>query len=159
MEASYRVKIEGRLLDDEYAAKASPDSAESNAHRKPKFTHFFDKVEVEFDKSHSRATADQAVTWQKSRAVKGNTTPEDFDELTFKRHGDENMNVTLILSRFEDPERYKLSPALADVVDMSEATRQQVMAGIWEYIRFMGLQEDEEKRSFRCDELLKQVCS
>jgi len=29
--------------------------------------------------------------------------------------------------------------------------------GLWEYIKLMELQEDEEKRNFRCDELLRRV--
>ncbi|KAI8630849.1 hypothetical protein F5Y19DRAFT_36362 [Xylariaceae sp. FL1651] len=57
--------------------------------------------------------------------------------------------------RHEDPERYALSPILEDIVDMREATRQEIVMGIWEYIKLMGLQEDEEKRNFRCDELLR----
>jgi SWI/SNF-related matrix-associated actin-dependent regulator of chromatin subfamily D len=81
----------------------------------------------------------------------------DFDEFTFKRNGDENMNITINLYRHEDPERYELSPDLAEIVDMHEATRQEAVMAVWEYIKLMNLQEDEEKRNFRCDDLLRKV--
>ncbi|ROT43360.1 hypothetical protein SODALDRAFT_37335 [Sodiomyces alkalinus F11] len=172
LEASYRVKIEGRLLDDdddslsEQASSASEEGAEGSSGstrparpkaRGPSFTHFFQRMEVEFDKSYSRAAANQTVSWVKARSSKSTASVEDFDELTFKRNGSENMNITIFLTRHEDPERYKLSNDLSDIVDMPDANRQDVLTGIWEYIKFMGLQEDEEKRIFRCDELLKKI--
>ena len=63
-----------------------------------------------------------------------------------------------MLFRSEDPERFELSDELAEVVDMKEATRSEIIMGLWEYIKLMGLQEDEEKRNFRCDDLLRKVC-
>jgi SWI/SNF-related matrix-associated actin-dependent regulator of chromatin subfamily D len=29
--------------------------------------------------------------------------------------------------------------------------------GVWDYVRVMGLEEDDEKRSFDCDDRLKAV--
>lgn len=184
MEASFRVKIEGRLLDDDEnddeddkdgskkegaddkmdedrAADAGP-KALPNAPQKKRFSHFFKSMNVEFDASRFRTGAEQNVEWKKPDPPR-NPNPTslpaaaDFDELTFKRNGDENMNITINLHRHEITERYKLSPDLAEVVDMNEASQQEAVMGLWEYIRLMGLQEDEEKRNFRCDELLKKV--
>ena len=84
-------------------------------------------------------------------------TTAEFDEFCFKRDGDEKLNISINLVRHEEPERFLLSPELAAVVDMHEASRQEAMMAVWEYIRFYGLQEDEEKRNFRCDDLLKKV--
>lgn len=81
----------------------------------------------------------------------------DFDEFTFKRNGDENMNITINLQRHESPERYQLTPELAQIVDMKEATQHEAVMALWEYIRLSGLQEDEERRNFRCDSYLKKV--
>lgn len=190
MEASYRVKIEGRMLDpDENTAAqlptsyvkmtantlpnddgdgdkseqrhvGSPDSANASTYR---FSHFFKALSVEFDRSRFRNGAEPNVEWKKpessskSSSGSNSTSATDFDELTFKRNGDENMNIIVNLHRHESPERYELSPELSEVVDMSEATQQEAVAAVWEYIRFWNLQEDEEKRNFRCDELLKKV--
>ncbi|PNY23660.1 SWI/SNF and RSC complexes subunit ssr3 [Tolypocladium capitatum] len=190
MDASYRVRIEGRLLygeDDEEGGGDSADGQNSVADfgstdkmeqdepsaTKPKalpanvikhrFSHFFRALSVDFDRTRFRNGAEQSVEWKKPEiSSKGQApasllTAADFDELTFKRNGDENTNVTINLYRHEFPERYQLSPELAEVVDMSEATQQEAVMALWEYIRCWGLQEDEEKRNFRCDELLRKV--
>lgn len=183
MEASYRVKIEGRLLDDQdepQEAKKDSDAEKPNEDRmeddedaakshklktpNSRFSHFFKGLNVEFDRSRFRNGAEQTVEWKKPEPTARNQTAAnlpaaaDFDEFTFKRNGDENMNITINLHRQESPEKYSLSPELAEVIDMHEATQQEAVMGLWEYIKLMGLQEDEEKRNFRCDELLKKVC-
>ncbi|KAI0025840.1 hypothetical protein F4780DRAFT_720125 [Xylariomycetidae sp. FL0641] len=179
-EPTYRVKIEGRLLDDgdeldkddddasdEAAEKTGdpdkmdedgPSDSKPKATKTPKyrFSHFFKALHVGFPTN--RKGADQSVEWKKPE--RNNTSSNlpaaaDFDELTFKRPGDENLNITINLTRHEDPERYAISQELEDIVDMSEATRQEIVMGIWEYIKMMGLQEDEEKRRFRCDDMLR----
>jgi SWI/SNF-related matrix-associated actin-dependent regulator of chromatin subfamily D len=181
MEPTYRVKIEGRLLDDEDdldkdetndeprpedadgADKMEEDGdAKSKAAKPPKyrFSHFFKALTVEFPAS--RKGVDQPVEWKKpERAGPSTNLPAaaDFDELTFKRSGDENMNIVINLYRHEEPERYALTPELEDIVDKPEATRQELIMAIWDYIKFHGLQEDEDKRNFRCDETLRKVLS
>ncbi|WXC66756.1 hypothetical protein SNK03_012536 [Fusarium graminearum] len=178
MEASYRVKIEGRLLDNEdeeaeqstaqdaanEEGKDSNDSAsKQKSAEKPRFSHFFKSLTVDFDRSRFRTGNEHTVEWKKPDAIARNQpaaslpAAADFDELTFKRNGDENQNITINLFRQESPERYQLSPELADVVDMKDATHQEAVMGLWEYIKLLGLQEDEEKRNFRCNEPLKKV--
>ncbi|KAG5930663.1 hypothetical protein E4U42_000003 [Claviceps africana] len=190
MAASYRVKIQGYLLDaDEITVPASslqrrktdfaaftrsedlqdkdvlrerpPQSLEPFL-SKYRFSHFFRRLTAEFDHPRLGNGTEQAVEWKKPDPLSksSSTTPgpaSDFDEFTFKRNGDENVNITINLHRHEVPERYGLSPELAEVVDMTEATQQQAVTALWEYIRTWNLQEDEEKRNFRCDELLKKV--
>jgi SWI/SNF-related matrix-associated actin-dependent regulator of chromatin subfamily D len=182
MESSYRVKIEARLLDDDNdedadaekeskeaedpdkmdtdgASKTAPKPAQTKPQRH-RFSHFFKALTVDYDKSRARAASEQSVEWKKpERAANSVNLPAaaDFDELTFKRSGDENVNITINLFRHEEPERFQLTPELADVVDMTEATRTEAVMGLWEYIKLMGLQEDEEKRNFRCDEPLRRV--
>ncbi|KAH7263411.1 hypothetical protein BKA59DRAFT_55019 [Fusarium tricinctum] len=179
MEASYRVKIEGRLLDDddnegadeaktqeaatEEANEPEESAQKSKSPEKPRFSHFLKSLTVDFDRSRYRTGSEQTVEWKKpdapARSQPATNLPAaaDFDELTFKRSGDENQNITINLFRQESPERYQLSPELADVVDMKDATHQEAVMGLWEYIKLLGLQEDEEKRNFRCNEPLKKV--
>ncbi|KAJ2968290.1 hypothetical protein NUW58_g10253 [Xylaria curta] len=178
LEPTYRVKIEARLLDDDddldnddatEGAKSGADDPDRMEEDGPtdqksttvkppryRFSHFFKALHVDFPAS--RGVAEQSVEWKKPERVGGSPNlpaAADFDELTFKRHGDENLNITINLIRHEEPERYALSPQLEDIVDMREATRQEIVMGVWEYIKMMGLQEDEEKRHFRCDDLLR----
>lgn len=183
-ESSFKVKIEGRLLEDDDdldkdkededgatgggdADKMDTDApAEKQAKEPakkvppPRFSHFFKAMTVDFDRSKQRNGAEQSVDWKKPDRVPNAANPPaaaDFDELIFKRNGDENMNITINLFRDESPERFELSPELADVVDMTVATRAETVMALWEYIKLMGLQEEEEKRQFRCDQALKKV--
>lgn len=195
LESSYRVKIEGRLLDDEESGetdeegeqrKAGDGSGEADADkmetdsptktktkpapttpRRPRMSHFFKAITVDFDRTKlGRPANEMPVEWKKpERTSSGGAgansnlaAAADFDEFTFKRNGDENVNITINLFRHEDPERFELAPALAEVVDMREGTRNEVAMALWEYIKLMNLQEDEEKRNFRCDDLLRKVC-
>jgi SWI/SNF-related matrix-associated actin-dependent regulator of chromatin subfamily D len=180
MDSSYRVKIEGRLLDDEEEELDSDDSEDEDEamnsdamdedgkekkSRKPsakqyKFSHFFKAMTVNFDQNKTKDAVDQSVEWKKPVvAPNAPNLPDaaDFDQLEFKRGGDENTNITINLVRDENPERFYLSPELAEILDTDEATRAEAVMGIWDYIRVMGLQEDDEKRSFDCDDRLKAV--
>jgi SWI/SNF-related matrix-associated actin-dependent regulator of chromatin subfamily D len=191
LESSYRVKIEGRLLNDEdetdreedeeeeskadqnetqgdkmetdSPSKTKPKAAPPKHGQRPRLSHFFKALTVDFERPRNgRQTVETSVEWKKpDRTPAGSVNlpaMADFDEITFKRNGDENTDITINLFRHEEPERFELSNELAEVIDMREATRQEAVMALWEYIKLMRLQEDEEKRNFRCDELLKRVC-
>lgn len=173
------MKIEGRLLDedeDDLDSVDSDDEAENDddamdedgkAQKKSKppakqykLSHFFKAMTVDFDRSKTKDGADQNVEWKKPVvAPNAPNLPNaaDFDQLEFKRGGDENINITINLVRDENPERFLLSPQLAEILDATEATRSEAAMGIWDYVKALGLQEDEEKRSFECDDRLRAV--
>ena len=173
-DASWKVKVEGRLLDeeeDEDTDSESEDEAEGSdkmdtdkmkktTDGKHKFSHFFKSLTVDFSKSRLHTSEPPVVEWKKpiippnARQVPATA---DFDCLEFKRGGDENCNVVIKLVRDENPERFKLSRVLGEVVDQDEATRAEVVTGVWEYVKAMGLQDEEDRRVFRCDEVLRQV--
>lgn len=182
LNSSYRVKIEGRLLDDEddlLDSDSEDDEADEASNgdamdedakeggkksQKPKkqykLSHFFKAMTVDFDRNKGKDGADQNIEWKKPSATPNAPNPPtsaDFDQLEFKRGGDENMNIIINLTRDENPERYQLSPALADVLDTTEATRAEALMGVWEYIKVNNLQEEDEKRSFDCDDRLRAV--
>ena len=167
-DGTYRIKIEGRLLDDEKDDLLSVDSeseedgqsehVKAEEGTKPRIprkrmSHFFKSISIEYDKSKGLPSTDpmsQQIEWKRQ----GNA---EFDCIEYERKGDENLNITINLVRGEQPERYRLSPALANALDVEEADRAEVVMGIWEYVKAMGLQEDEEKRTVRCDDRLRQV--
>lgn len=182
MDSSYRVKIEGRLLDDEEEEDDSDDSEDEDeatngdamdedgkeepkkksktSTKQYKFSHFFKAMTVDFDRSKGKEGSDQSVEWKKPTVAPNAAnlpTAADFDQLEFKRGGDENTNITINLFRDENPERFHLNPPLADILDTTVATRAEAVMGVWEYIKAMGLQEDDEKRSFDCDDRLRLV--
>ena len=180
LDSSYRVKIEGRLLDDLADVSDSDDSdsddepagadgdpmdeGEKEKKSKPqgkqyRLSHFFKAMTVDYDKSKAKEL-DQPVEWKKPSIAPNNASlpiAADFDQLEFKRGGDDNVNITINLFRDENPERFLLSPTLANILDTNEATRAEAVMGVWNYIKAMGLQEDDDKRTFELDDRLKIV--
>lgn len=182
----YKVKIEGRLLDgdndestpsddsDEDEVKEEkgdemehdgekPEDKKESSRPKQRFSQFFKTITVDFDKLSSVTPEEmRTVTWNKPQLPPNATASlpanADFDCLQFSRGSQDNLNVTVSLVRDETPERFKLSKELANVLDTEEETRSGIVLGIWDYIRAMGLQEDEEKRQVRCDDRLRAVC-
>lgn len=178
--ASFRVKIEGRLLDkvdDEEAEEEADEDGDPMdtdgpqakkpklapvANEKTKLSHFFKSITIDFDRPASlQPDGYTSIEWKKpapNPAVPAaDQEAANFDCLEFERKSDEDINVTINLYRDESPERYKLSKPLADLLDTEEEDRAGVVAGIWEYVRAMGLQEDEENRRIVCDEPLRTV--
>ncbi|KAJ5818415.1 hypothetical protein N7474_004006 [Penicillium riverlandense] len=179
----YKVRIEGRLLDDENDPTVPPadekesevaggdameqdeaeaDKSKKTAPTKPpqRFSHFFKSITVDFDKPAAAIPEEvKPVTWAKPQTPPNAPAPPnaEFDSIQFSRASQENLNVTISLVRDETPERYKLSRELAEVLDVEEETRSGIVLGIWDYIRAMGLQEDEEKRQVRCDHRLRSI--
>ncbi|KAF7716268.1 SWIB domain-containing protein [Penicillium ucsense] len=175
----FKVRIEGRLLDDHNDPTVPEDEDESSKGdnvdqgrdtqggssqgkaRKPsqRLSHFFKSITIDFDKSANNAGEVKPVAWTKPQASGNSTTPSnaEFDSIQFSRSSQENVNVTISLVRDETPERYKLSKELSEVLDVEEETRSGIVLGIWDYIRAMGLQEDEEKRQVRCDHRLRAI--
>jgi len=161
-ESTARVQVEGRLLDDpDDDVMASDNEAEGEeaeqkkaAKKTPpqKMSHFFKAMTVDFDKSKNNVPdPGWQVEWKKQ------PNANELDVFHFQRKCDENINISINLTRDEQPERYRLSSVLASTLDMEEGDRAEVVMAIWEYIRCFNLQEDEDKRSVRCDEQLRQA--
>lgn len=193
VEPTYKVKIEGRLIEeeedeDDKSDKDSEDEEDGSARqedmdtqqdgegaattpaKKPpphrqrtKFSHFFKAITVDFDRNKNlQPDGMTQVEWKKPQQAPGNTAlpnAADFDCLEFERKSDENINCTINLYRDEMPERYQLSKELAAVLDTDEDDRASVIMGIWEYIKAMGIAQDDDKRMIQCDDRLKAVSS
>lgn len=160
-QATFRVKIEGRLLEDP-EEKDQGDEAEKKAKR-PRLSNFFKAITIDFDRNPAlQPDGYSQIEWRKPPAnpnADPNSAEANFDTLEFERKADENINVTISLYRDEKSERFKLSPQLAEILDTEEEDRAGAVHGIWEYCRAMGLQEEEDKRSIVCNEPLRKVCS
>ncbi|KAM5435950.1 SWI/SNF and RSC complex subunit Ssr3 [Microsporum canis] len=182
----YRVKIEGRLLDDDDADPTIPDDSDEedkneNRERDPnameedtssaktskpasqrkRLSQFFKSITIDFDKPTENGVADLAtITWNKPEVPAGAAalpSSADFDTLEFSRAAEVNLNVTINLVRDESPERFQLSKELAAIVDTDKDTRAGIVARIWEYVKASGLQESEEKRTIQCDDRLRAI--
>lgn len=169
VDGTYRVRIEGRVLDDDLDDPIANDDEEEDeessdmksmaetidkaqkAEPRKRLSHFFKGISIDFDKPTTVSPESAQIEWIKQPGS------AEFDSLQFERKGDENTNVTINLTRAETPERFRLSKSLSDVLDTDEEDKSGAVLGIWDYVKAMGLQEDEEKRTVRCDDRLKRV--
>jgi SWI/SNF-related matrix-associated actin-dependent regulator of chromatin subfamily D len=185
--ATYRVKVQGRLLDEDGdlglepedgddTKGTNPDAMEEDeedaakkttpSKRAKMFSHFFKSIVIDFDRPKSlQPDGFTQIEWKRPEGANNhpnappNTSPEaNFSQLEFERKGDENINITINLQRYENPERYRLSKPLAELLDTDEEDRAGVMMGVWEYVKSQGLQEDDDNRKIICDDRLKEVC-
>lgn len=186
LEGTYKVKIEGRLLDEEASESATengggsanngdaaehkdgnPNDLDSEAsgeaestsgwRSKTKLSHFFKAIAVDFGRDKDlQAENSPEVEWKKPSLGQNPDMPPaaDFDCLEFERKSEENIDCTIKFYRDEFPERLRVSEALAHVLDTDEADRDSIIFGIWDYVKAMNLQPDEEKRLAHCDERL-----
>ncbi len=164
-QATFRVKIEGRLLPDTAVEQDSSDEEKKeDTSRRPRLSHFFKSIVTRFDRNPAlQPDGYSAIEWQKPVPPTANYDPNSsevsFDTLEFERKSDENINVTVELTRDVEKkkERYKLSPILAEILDTDEEDKAGAVSGIWDYCRAMGLQEDDDRRTIVCDEPLRRV--
>lgn len=132
-----------------------------------RFSQFFRKIHVELHRSSIESSYGETniVEWQRanpapsSKAAASTSTsqPQEFDGFEFERKLEINTPCTITLVRDEQPERFKLSRDLQNLLDTAEDTRAGVMLGIWEYALTNNLQERDDRRSILCDEKLKKV--
>ena len=188
VEATYKVKIEGRLIEDEEDKEEGSDDGEedvepqdgmavdeapegkdttpkqprrsSGRRQRTKLSHFFKAITIDFDRNKNlQPDGTSQVEWKKPQQPPGNPAPlpnaADFDCLEFERKSDENINCTI--NFYCDDERHQLSPDLAAVLDTTEGDRASVIEGLWEYIKAMGIAQDDDKRMVQCDDRLKTV--
>jgi len=171
---TFRVKIEGKLLDDEEgdAAERDPDSDLGLAPKdvpipeKRKFSHFFKSIVVELDRSRDLHPDGNTIEWRKqapntqpATSALGLGGPAEFDGFEFERKGDDNIMCTIKLVRDEVPDRFRLSGPLADLLDTQEDTRAGIVMKIWEYVRAHGLQDPDERRTINCNPAMRAVRS
>lgn len=112
--ATYRVKIQGRLLDDEGDEgledeedekdedAMDEDGAKPAAKPKP-FSNYFNSITIDFDRAKSLQPDNfTQIEWKRPEPPNGKDAT--FSELEFERKGDENINITINLQRFQSPE-------------------------------------------------------
>ena len=165
--ATYRVKIQGRLLDegndegledeeeDEKDPDAMQDDKKPDEAQKPKpFSQFFTSITVDFDRAKSlQPDGFTQIEWKRPEGAQPQDNP--FSQIEFERKGDENINVTINLQRYHNPEIFRLSKPMAELLDTDEEDRAGVLMGVWEYARAQNLQQDDDERKFACDSKLK----
>lgn len=179
----YRMKIEGRLLDDNEDDPSDADDSENEdgdnngtaihddgpntqkpvepviQESRTRLSHFFKQITLELHRDkNTPADFPTFVEWKKpphnGKAV-GLPPEPDFDSLEIERRFDGTVNCTINLYR--DDERFLLSDPLADLLDSKIEDSNSITAGVYDYIRASNLQQDDEKRAVQCDDQLRRV--
>ncbi|KAK9321409.1 hypothetical protein V1517DRAFT_326520 [Lipomyces orientalis] len=145
---SWLLRIEGKLLDD--------STPIDSPHRR-KFTSFFQSIAIELDRPKDLYPDGNIVVW--NQQTKPGLPPQPMsDSVDIKRKGDTDINARISFYLATSPERFKLSAALSTVLGgLKEQTRQEVVMGLWQYIKSRNLQDPDEKRTINCDDALRQV--
>lgn len=147
---TFRLRLEGKVLE--------PDTDEPQPlGKRIHFTTFFKHIVFELDRDKDLYPDGNFIEWKRPLPQPNAPPFEEVDAIDIERKGDTNINLTVKLYRDESPEKYKLSAPLAELLDIKEDTRTGIVMALWEYIRFNGLQDPDEKRMVNCDEELKTV--
>ncbi|KAI8822160.1 SWI/SNF-related matrix-associated actin-dependent regulator of chromatin subfamily D member 1 [Fimicolochytrium jonesii] len=140
---SWTLRIEGRLLDLPASRKPQVNP--------PKFSSFVRSVVVELERDGNLYPEDNVIEWHRMDG-----TPE-CDGFEIKRKGDSNVNAKIMIYLENKPEKFKLSPPLAKLLDIHTDTAANVIIALWQYVKFQKLQEPDDKRQINCDEQLRNI--
>ncbi|KAK9678269.1 hypothetical protein RND81_11G200100 [Saponaria officinalis] len=144
---TWTLKVIGRILEDgidpEQAAlmKANP--------MYPKFSNFFKRVTIALDQR--LYPENHMIVWENSRSA---APVEGFE---VKRKGDKEFVVNIQFDMNYMPEKFKLSPALTELLGIEAETRPRIIAAIWHYVKARKLQNPNDPTFFNCDAQLQNV--
>lgn len=144
---TWTLKIIGRILEDgvdpEQAATMRPNPMY------PKFSSFFKRVTIALDQR--LYPENHVIVWENSRA----SAPVEGFEV--KRKGDKEFTVNIQFDMNYMPEKFKLSPALTELLGIEAETRPRIIAAIWHYVKARKLQNPNDPTYFNCDPQLQKV--
>ncbi|KAI5079738.1 hypothetical protein GOP47_0005217 [Adiantum capillus-veneris] len=144
---SWTLRIIGRILEDgidpdvQAASKPNPSM--------PKFSSFFRRITVQLDPT--LYPENPQIVWDGARA---SAHVEGFE---IKRKGDKEFTATIRLEMNYSPEKYKLSPALTDLLRIEVDTRPRIIAALWQYIKVKKLQDAADPSMIICDPPLQRI--
>lgn len=146
---SWTLRLEGALLPCEAIPKEKDV--------KVQFTDLVRSVVIEEDKGFDVYSEGPILEYHRPHNAPGTTPTASLPGLEIKRKGDTDVQLKISLTLENSPERYKLQPKLAEFLDLQEATRQEIMSGLWSYVQAEKLQDTEEKRLVHADPALKEL--
>lgn len=147
---AWTLRIEGRLL-------GQSDSATEDARSAPKFTDLVRSVVIEEDRGFGGLyTEGPILEYYKAPSSAGTPSPS-LPGLEIKRKGDSDVQLKIYVTLEQAPERYKVQPKLAELLNLPEATRQEIIIGLWHYVQAEKLLDTEEKRLIHADAPLRDI--
>lgn len=144
----WTLKIIGRILEDGVDPD-QPGFVQKSNPIYPKFSSFFKRVSISLDQ---RLYPDNhIIMWEQARS------PAPHEGFEVKRKGDQEFTVNIRLEMNYVPEKFKLSPALMEVLGIEVDTRPRIIAAIWHYVKARKLQNPNDPSFFSCDVALQKV--
>ncbi|KAL3818562.1 hypothetical protein ACJIZ3_004467 [Penstemon smallii] len=145
---SWSLKLIGRILEDGRDSCLEGVVQESSS-KYPKFSSFFKKITIYLDQS--LYPDNHVILWEGSRS------PVLHEGFEVKRKGNKEFTAIIRLEMNYAPEKFKLSPALQEVLGIEVETRPRIMAALWHYVKLRKLQIPGDTSSFMCDPPLRKV--
>ena len=153
------LRIEGKIDQTGLNMNSNSSNATSSASKtqRPqipkKFSNYLKSLIVEF--------GDETVEWNKFST----TSPLCSDGFEIKRpvsfalSSSSNWEIPCKIHLQFDfaPERFRLAPALANLLNLTLATRPAIVVALWQYIKLHKLQESDEKKIINNDAALQDL--
>ncbi|KAJ6875783.1 hypothetical protein NC652_035224 [Populus alba x Populus x berolinensis] len=126
---SWSLKIIGRILED------GKDPVLTGMTQKPypKFSSYFKKITIYLDQS--LYLDNHVILWESTRS------PILHEGFEVKRKGNKEFTARIRLEMNYVPEKFKLSPALSEILGIEVETRPRILVAIWHYVKSRKLQK------------------
>lgn len=145
---SWSLKLIGRILEDGQDPLIA-GGVQKPCSSYPKFSSFFKKITIYLDQS--LYPDNHVILWESARS------PALHEGFEVKRKGDKEFTAIIRIEMNYVPEKFKLSPALMEVLGIEVDTRQRIIAAIWHYVKTKKLQSPNDPSFFMCDPPLQKV--
>lgn len=115
---------------------------------------------VEFEPSSDGSYPGEIVEWNSSTPSNTdvNKNCDGFEIRRGIKHGssvEESISCKIHLQFDFSPERFRLAPELASLLNLTLATRSAIVVAMWQYIKLHKLQESDEKKIINNDAALQ----
>ncbi|XP_010522632.1 PREDICTED: SWI/SNF complex component SNF12 homolog isoform X3 [Tarenaya hassleriana] len=145
---TWTLKIIGRILEDGVDPD-QPGFLQKSNPLYPKFSSFFKRITISLDQR--LYPENPVIVWENARS------PAPQEGFEVRRKGDQEFTANIRLEMNYVPEKFKLSPALVEVLGIEVDTRPRIIAAIWHYVKARKLQNLNDPSFFNCDAALQKV--
>lgn len=146
---SWTLRIMGYVLESDDAEPVDGNGPKLANPSLPKMSSFFKRITIQLDPIHY--PDNNTIVWDSARAS------EHVEGFEIKRRGNVECDVSIRLEMDHSPERFKLSPALAQVLGVEVDSRTHICAAVWQYIKIKKLQNHVDPTMIDCDAALRRI--
>ncbi|KAI6012847.1 SWI/SNF complex 60 kDa subunit [Pisolithus microcarpus] len=142
---AWSFRVEGRLLE-------LPNQRSRDKVVPRKFSTFIKRMVVELDRDPNLYPDGNILEWPRAQGVQ-----PSLDGFTIRRTGDQPTRIRVIIHLEQNPEQYKISPELGNVLGIKEESQIGVIQTLWNYIKINGLQDKVDRRRIKADDYLRPI--